>query len=163
MNRIEKIGILISGIALLFILYAYSQPHYIVSDTRIRTTAPPKSHVKSTNQFIAIAYTDLTGQALPTNEIRYLKNIYESIGDVKLVEEMIIKNLLKRGDVKLPLKQDMQTEPETFIQQSYQKFFNRTPSAHEQWFLLEKIRQDTSLTPEILYMAFMTSNEYRRF
>ena len=45
----------------------------------------------------------------------------------------------------------------------YQKFLNRYPNEFELWHMKNVIEENEDITPELVYFAIMTSNEYRYY
>lgn len=138
---------------------------YEIEPIHISPNKPRRPFVKNTEQFIAIAFSDLTGQPINQSELNSLKLIYESVGDMKMVEELIIKNLLNRPDIQIPSRPEMLNDIPGFIQLSWLKFYNREPTESERWQLEKMIKEDKNetITPELLWFSLMTSNEYRSF
>lgn len=136
---------------------------YEVTDVGVAADGSNKSNVKTTTEFISIAYSDLFGTTIPNDELVKLTTIYSSFGDKKLVEDMIIKNFLNKTGVSIPSKATMNTDVNLFLKNSYKKLFNREPNEFEVWSLKNTIVADTSITPELIYYSMMTSNEYRYY
>jgi len=57
----------------------------------------------------------------------------------------------------------MNADVEQFIKDGYVKFFNRLPNEFELWHIENEIAGDNTITPELIYFAMMTSNEYRYY
>ena len=140
-------------------------PVYEVETVRVHKAGSQKPHVKSTEQFIAIAYADLFGENIRQSELNNLKLAYEALGDLKMIEEMIILNLLARPEIQLPSREKMMEDLPRFVSQTYLKFYNREPNEFEHWRIQQYIEEDSegTYTPELIYFALMTSNEYRGF
>lgn len=136
---------------------------YGVNDVNIGRPDAPKQYVKSQTEFISIAYTDLFGTNISQQELLDLGKAYDSFGDLKLIEDMIIRNFLNSPDVDIPTDAAMRADVAAFVSASYQKFFNRHPNEFELWYMTELIQDDSGLTPEMFYYAMMTSNEYRYY
>lgn len=92
-----------------------------------------------------------------------LKKIYESFGDKGVAEDLIIKNFLNDNSVQIPTNQEMEENISLFVTNAYKKVFNRAPNEAELWFLKDCIEKDSNISPEVVYYALMTSNEYRQF
>lgn len=138
----------------------------IIYDVNAVTVAKPdgeKGSVKTVAEFISIAYTDLFSQAILQSQLLELDLAYRGFGDLKLVEDLIIKNFLNDSGLDIPTDSEMRADPVSFIRASYQKFYNRNPSEFEEWQLQTMIEEDASITPELVYYAMMTSNEYRYY
>lgn len=139
-------------------LYAYE-----LNDVDVKNQTSNKSRLKSTTEFISIAYLDLFGTSITSQNLNLLSLIYLSFGDKKLLEDMIIRNILNSPQVILPSNTTMRNDIGLFVENSYQKFFNRSPDALEKQFLVSRIESDTEITPEMVYYALVTSNEYRYY
>lgn len=135
---------------------------YGVEDVDIHKPDASKPNVKSTFTFISIAYSDLFGANISQSQLVELQTAYAGFGDQRLIEQMIIKNFLNDVGIDIPSQTEMDANKEQFIKNSYVKFFNRLPNEFELWHI-EKEITDESLTPELVYYAMMTSNEYRYY
>ena len=117
----------------------------------------------SVSEVISIAYTDLFGSTLSPDELSNLATAYQAFGDKRLVIDMIILNFLNEPNVQVPTDTEMRADIESFVREAYNRFFVRQPTAFEEWFVSDIIRDDATVTPELVYYAFMTSNEYRYY
>ena len=136
---------------------------YTVNDVAVTGDGPSKDNVKTTTEFISIAYSDIFGSTIPNTELVKLSTAYTAFGDKKLVEEMIIKNFLNEPSANVPVKASMKADVNLFVKNAYKKFFNREPNEFELWSLTHTINTDTTITPELIYYGAMTSNEYRYY
>lgn len=134
-----------------------------VEDVPITQEGVEKPNIKTTIEFISIAYSDLFGETLDNDQLNDLSTSYTSFGDKKLIEDMIIKNFLNEPEVNIPLPSVMRSDVEGFVSETYRKFYNRDPNEFELWHMKQEIDEDLALTPEMIYYAVMTSNEYRNF
>jgi hypothetical protein len=136
---------------------------YDVNDVNVNRPEGNKDYVKSLAEFISIAYTDLFGQNISQAQLQKLAVPYSGFGDLKLIEDMIIKNFLNSPSVVVPSDTDMRANVDQFIADTYQKFFNRNPNEFELWHMKNLIDENADITPELVYYAIMTSNEYRYY
>ena len=134
-----------------------------VEDVEIRQEGIDKPNVKTDIEFISIAYSDLFDRAISKDELVALRQTYASFGDIKLIEDLIIRNFLNGNQVNLPSSAEMRNDIEAFVGQTYRKFLNRNPNEFELWFLVNEIQGNQTITPELIYYSIMTSNEYRNF
>lgn len=134
-----------------------------VEDVEIRQEGIDKPNVKTDIEFISIAYSDLFDRAISNDELVALRQTYASFGDIKLIEDLIIRNFLNGNQVNLPSSAEMRNDIEAFVGQTYRKFLNRNPNEFELWFLVNEIQGNQTITPELIYYSIMTSNEYRNF
>lgn len=134
-----------------------------VQDVAIKQEGIEKPNIKTNIEFISIAYSDLIGKGITSNELAQLSVSYESFGDAKTIEDLIIRNFLNRPDALIPSEVEMRGDVNKFVIDTYRKFFNRDPNEFEQWFLSTEIGKNQDLSPEVVYYGIMTSNEYRNF
>lgn len=136
---------------------------YEVNDVNVNTPDGNKDYVKSLAEFISIAYTDLFGQNISQAQLQTLAVPYSGFGDLKLIEDLIIKNFLNDPSVIVPSNAEMRGNVDQFLMDTYQKFLNRNPNEFELWHMRNVIVENTEITPELVYYAIMTSNEYRYY
>lgn len=136
---------------------------YGVNDVTVEQPGAVKPNVKSDLEVISIAYTDLFGTTIPPDELDDKAKAYQSFGDKRLIIDMIILNFLNEPGVQVPTATAMRDDVEQFVADAYARFFVREPTAFEQWFVSDLIHKDQDITPELVYYAFMTSNEYRYY
>ena len=134
-----------------------------VEDVTIKQEGIEKPNIKTNIEFISIAYSDLIGKSITSDELVELAVSYESFGDFKAIEDLIIRNFLNRPDALIPKEVEMRANVNKFVIDTYRKFFNRDPNEFEQWFLTTEIEKNQDITPEVVYYGIMTSNEYRNF
>lgn len=136
---------------------------YDVNDVNVQQPNANKDYVKSLSEFISIAYTDLFGQNISQAQLQTLAVPYAGFGDLKLIEELIIKNFLNEPTVIIPTDAQMRSNIDQFLLDTYQKFLNRYPNEFELWHMKNVIEENEDITPELVYFAIMTSNEYRYY
>jgi len=137
---------------------------YYVNDVNITQNAAVKDHLKSTTEFISIAYSDIFGTVITTAKLADLSTMYRAFGDKKLIEEMVIKNFLNESTIQIPqIDRTSEITIQNFVSNSYKKLFNRTPDEYELWFVADMILKDDTLTAELIYFSLMTANEYRYY
>ena len=136
---------------------------YGVNDVTVKQEGAVKPSVKTTTEFISIAYADIFGSTIPGNDLTELSLLYSAFGDKKLMENLIIKNFLNSPGITIPTKTQMNSNLDSFLNQTYTKFLNRTPNEFELYGTKTLIQADTSITPELIYYGMLTSNEYRHY
>ncbi len=138
---------------------------YGVKDVTVSQEGSLKPNVKTTTEFISIAYADIFGTSISNADLVKLSTAYSSFGDRKLIEDMVIRNFLNRTTPppQVPAKASMTADVGKFVSDTYKKFYNRSPNEYEKWFVTNLIKSDTSVTPELVYYSFLTSNEYRYY
>ncbi|MES2593109.1 MAG: hypothetical protein V4608_14595 [Bacteroidota bacterium] len=136
---------------------------YGVNNVNVTQDGVAKPNVKSTVEFISIAYSDLFGNTINLATLTDLGTAYDAFGDKKLIEDLIIRNFLNAPGVSIPSTAAMNADVPLFAVNTYKKFYNREPNEFELWQLTNLINTDANTTPELVYYAFMTSNEYRYY
>ena len=134
---------------------------YGVDEVTVQQPGANKPTVKSDFELVSIAYTDLFGTTIPPDKLQEAATSNQSFGDKRLVIDMLILNFLNDPAVVLPTDASMRADLNAFVDASFRKFFVRDPSAFERWYVADLIAKDPALTPDLVYYAFMTSNEYR--
>ena len=136
---------------------------YEVNDVDVQQPNANKDYAKTLTEFISIAFADLFGQNINQAQLQTLAVPYSGFGDLKLIEDMIIKNFLNNQAVIIPSDSEMRTNVDQFLLDTYQKFFNRYPNEFELWHMKNLINENSEITPELVYYSIMTSNEYRYY
>lgn len=136
---------------------------YEVQQQELYQDASEKKNLKTTAQFIAIAYSDLFNSSITNTELNKLDIAYQAFGDKYVLEDMIIKNFLSQGGSAIPSNIAMRADVNTFIQEAYLRFFNRKPNEFESWKMKDLIDKNTDITPQMIYYSLMTSDEYRYY
>tara|TARA_B100001250_G_scaffold176311_1_gene151525 strand:- start:1132 stop:1614 length:483 start_codon:yes stop_codon:yes gene_type:complete len=156
--------ILISSVLFLFSCKKEKKITYQLNDVVIENNVANKDHLKSTIEFISIAYSDIFGTVISTNKLADLSVIYKAFGDKKLIEKMVIKNFLNEPSIQIPqIDRSSISTINSFVQNVYTKLYNRSPDEYELWFISNMIINDSELTSELIYFSLMTSNEYRYY
>ena len=136
---------------------------YNVDDESVQQPGGDKGNVKSTTEFISIAYSDLFNTTIPNDTLLSVNAAYTAFGDKKLVEDRIIRHFLNSPVVQIPTDQQMRADIPQFVAGSYRKFLNRDPDEFEKYFISNIIQSNVNITQVVVYYAMMTSNEYRYY
>ena len=156
--------VLIFSVLILFSCKKEKNVIYKLNDVTIEQNSANKDHLKSTTEFISIAYSDIFGAVIPTNKLADLTTIYKAFGDKKLIEQMVIKNFLNEPTIQIPqIDRSSMSTINNFVTDAYKKLYNRNPDEYELWFVADLITKDDDLTAELVYYSLMTSNEYRYY
>jgi len=156
--------IFIFSVLLLFSCKKEKKITYQLNDVAIENNTANKDHLKSTIEFISIAYSDIFGTVISTNKLAELSQIYKAFGDKKLIEQMVIKNFLNEPSIQISqIDRSSTSTINSFVQNTYTKLYNRTPDEYELWFVADMIQKDTTLTSALIYFSLMTANEYRYY
>lgn len=164
-RKLKHIGLLLGVILLFGVTGCQKEKNiiYEVNDVNVQDPNANKDYVKSLTEFISIAYTDLFGEVISQAELQALAVPYAGFGDLKLIEELIIKNFLNDQSVNITTDQEMRANIDQFLLDTYQKFLNRYPNEFELWHMKNLIEENQEVTPELVYYSIMTSNEYRYY
>ena len=156
--------VLIFSVLILFSCKKEKNVIYKLDDVTIEQNSANKDHLKSTTEFISIAYSDIFGTVISTNKLADLTTIYKAFGDKKLIEQMVIKNFLNEPTIQIPqIDRSSMSTINNFVTDAYKKLYNRNPDEYELWFVADLITKDDDLTAELVYYSLMTSNEYRYY
>lgn len=136
---------------------------YQVTDVVVAQAGAEKPNVKTSTEYISIAYSDAFGANIPTSKLDALKTIYITFGDVGVTEDLIIRNFLADGAADVPSQSEMEADVDQFVIDAYKRIYNRVPSEYELWFVKDCIQKDSNISPFVVYYSLMTSNEYRQY
>ena len=136
---------------------------YEVNDVQVRQDVIGKGILKSTIEFLSIAYSDIYGNTISQNQLNRLSLLYLAFGDKKLLEDLLIKNMINRPEALLPNNQTMRADVDLFVVNAYQKLYNRSPNELEVFTLKKNINENAQMTAVMVYYAMMTSDEYRYY
>ena len=134
---------------------------YEVNEASVSASMANKGKEKTQEQFIAVLYVNLFQKAISVSKLLEITELIISIGDKNVVHEVIISNFMNTGQVILPTEQEMRGDLDTFIEETYKRFFVRGPSIAEKTWLKNYINTHPTVNPEIVYTTFALSNEYR--
>lgn len=136
---------------------------YNVNDVEVVRPTGNKGYQKSLTEFISIAFADVFDQNITQEILLALSTPYAGFGDLKYVEDLIIRNFLNNSAAQLPSDIEMRSNVNAFITDTYQRFFNRNPNEFELWHMQNLIEENADITPELVYYSIMTSDEYRYY
>jgi hypothetical protein len=152
--------LLLSGL-LLFGCESEQTYLYEVNNVTVRESGVSKENLKSELEFLSLAYNDLFATTLTEDQLFNLAQAYSSLGDKNLIVDILIRNFLNAPGANVPSSQAMRSDVNRFITDTYKKFYVREPGEYELWYLGNLIQNDPEMTPEMIYYAFLTSDEYR--
>ncbi|MEM1217284.1 MAG: hypothetical protein AAGH79_00155 [Bacteroidota bacterium] len=133
---------------------------YEVNTITINPNNGGKTKQKSQEQFINIAYANFFQEALAPNDLVDISKVVTSIGDKQIAFETIISKMIVDPNVVIPSNQEMRTNLETFIEETYKRFYVRIPTEAEKTWWINYLQSNTDVKPELVYFSFATSNEY---
>jgi len=135
--------------------------HYDVNDVDIEDKSLIKDRSKSNKQFISILYTTLHQKAISSKQLIRTERVIESFGDKALINEVIVSNYMNNGEVVLPTNEEMREDIDKFITETYKKFFVRIPTEIEKAFFINYLEANPNVTPEHVYTAFASCDEFQ--
>lgn len=133
---------------------------YGINDVNLTPPNASKKKLKSDQQYVAVLHANLFQSAVSTSEMVEIGRVIRSIGDKGLAYEFIVSNFMNDGSVVLPSNADMRGDTETFLTETYERFFVRPPSEIEKEYFKNYIELNPNVTPELVYFAFAISDEY---
>lgn len=136
------------------------QTRFELNGIEVTTQSAVKDRLKTPEQWVSIVYTNLFQAALPANELFDVGQVFSSIGDQDVAREVLLSNFFNAEDVQLPTTEEMQADPDAFINETYLRFFVRLPSAAERAYVRNFLDNHPGMTPELVYMSFALSEEY---
>ena len=136
---------------------------YELNPVNVNSDGGIKNNVKTTTEFISIAYADLKGSNISSSDLQNLSIVYNAFGDKKLIEDRIIRKFLNDANTIIPSSISVNGDTLLFLVNSYKKFFNREPNEFEKYYLIELLRANALIDARIIYYAMMTSDEYRYY
>ncbi|MEY3398312.1 MAG: hypothetical protein RL220_906 [Bacteroidota bacterium] len=133
---------------------------YDINNVQLYGSAAEKDKLKTNEQYVSILFTNLFQTAISSEAAFELNQCLLSIGDQELAREVLISNFFNQQGVQLPAVEEMNADPDSFIIDTYKRFFVRIPSEAEITWVRNFIQSNPYLTPELVYFAFAISNEY---
>tara|TARA_Y100001954_G_scaffold105555_1_gene114696 strand:- start:55 stop:576 length:522 start_codon:yes stop_codon:yes gene_type:complete len=135
---------------------------YGLEDVPLYTSSVDKNKQKTNTQYLSTIYSDLYQTSIPVNDVAELSKLLLASGDKIMMSELITNAFIHDGHVQslVPTQVEMNADIDAFIRSTYIRFYLREPTEFEKYYLKKIIDEDTGITPEIIYTAFATSNEY---
>jgi hypothetical protein len=156
-------GIILTVVITGMLMYTSCKESYVVygvEDLEITPVNAGKDKAKSDAQYISVLYTNMFQAAIGPNQMLQAKNAIESIGDKQVAYDILVSKYMNDPDVKLPTNASMREDPETFVRNTYKRFLIRQPTEAELQWMINYIVSRPSLTSELVYFSFATSNEH---
>ena len=161
----KEIVVVITLLVLLLHTGCSKEKRYIyqVQEQELYQSAAQKQYLKTTDQFISIAYTHLYGVSITNNQLNQYNVALMALGDKATIQDMIVKSLINKPGIQIPADAAMRADITAFTEQTYLRLLNRKPNEFETWKMKDLIEKNTDITPKMIYYAMMTSNEYRYY
>lgn len=136
---------------------------YDVGSEVVYQSNSEKEKQKSSEQYISILYANLFQSPVGQQELTDLSEIRLSIGDKQAADELVLNGYVHSPQVIIPTDAQMRADIDQFIEDTYRRFYLRLPTPYEYAYLRKLIEDDPNLTPDLIYTAFSTSNEYQYY
>lgn len=133
---------------------------YGVEDVLVQPVDLSGKKSKTPEQFLNILYANLYQKAMSANQLVKATDVITSIGDKQVAYETVISKFMNDPNIILPTEESMRTDPESFVKESYQRFFVRVPTEAEKTWMINFINSHPDVTPEHVYYSFAIANEY---
>lgn len=133
---------------------------YEINDVTILPVNSEKNKAKTDAQYISILYTNLFQEPIGPNKMLEAQNAIASIGDKQIAYEILVSKYMNDPRVQLPDEVEMRGDPEAFIRDTYSRFLVRQPTEAELLWWVNYINSTPTLTTDLVYFAFATSNEH---
>lgn len=122
-----------------------------------------KDRLKTNEQWVAIVHTNLFQSAMSANDLYNAARVFESIGDQSLAREVLLSNFFNQPNLNLMSRDEMLEDLDAFLDETYLRFYTRFPTQAERTYVREFILNNPGMTPELVYMSFALSDEYRYY
>jgi len=122
-----------------------------------------KTKKKSDAEYISILYTNLYQTPISPNQLYKTQNTIFSIGDRTVATELVLSNYFNTQTIKIPSNTEMRSNVDSFINNTYKRFYLRFPSEGEKAFFKNYIESNSNVTVEMVYTAFASSDEYQYY
>ena len=136
---------------------------YEITPVTAKKESKNKNSVKTPNEFISLAYSDLFGVSISAKKLHYLNEGYTLFGDKRYIESVIIRNFLNDPQLQLISTQSMRANPKNFVTKAYKSLFAREITEYELQYLTNYINTTPTLTSKLFYHSLLSSNEYRYY
>jgi hypothetical protein len=133
---------------------------YELNPVTLYNGSAEKDKLKTNEQYVSILFTNLFQTGISSEAVFELNQCLMSIGDQELGREVLISNFFNQVGVQMPTVEEMNSDVETFIEETYKRFFVRIPSEAEKTWVKNFIQSNPYMTPELVYFSFALSNEY---
>ncbi len=136
---------------------------YEVQDVEITPVNSFKDKPKTHSQYISILYANMFQTAIGPNQMLQALKAIESIGDKQVAYDILVSKYMNDPNVKLPSDESMREDPESFVRDTYKRFLVRQPTEAELQWMINYIESRPTLTTELVYFSFATSNEHAHY
>jgi len=138
----------------------YDNVIYEINDVEVYASNVQKTKQKSPEQYISIMYNDIYNQSISTTFLQDLSQLYQSVGDKTMMNELLLSIFLDDLTADVPSDTEMRNDVEQYVEDTYIRFYQRYPTAYEKQYLSNLINGDANLTSDMVFTSFVLSNEY---
>lgn len=133
---------------------------YGIEEVVILPVNSEKDKAKTSAQYISILYANMFQEAIGPNKMLEAQKAIESIGDKQVAYDILVSKYMSDDSVVLPSEESMKDDPESFVRETFKRFLVRQPTEAELQWMINYIESRPTLTPELVYFSFATSNEH---
>ncbi len=153
----------IGGILLGLTLACQAEDQYLyeVNTLDVLASHDHKTREKSVEQYIATLYANLFQKSISGDRMAEIKDAMSSLGDKDLARQLVVARFLSDPQVLVPDQTTMRENLALFVEETYQRFLIRQPSQAELLYLVNYLQKNPQLTPEMVYISFILSEEYQ--
>ncbi len=137
--------------------------YYEVNEVTVLPNNSEKDKEKTVEQFISILYANIYQKAISPDQLVDLTELIASIGDKKIAYETILAKMITDPEVTFPSNAEMRADVGKFVTDTYKRFYVRLPTEAEKTYFTNYIESHPTVTPELIYYSFATSNEYNYY
>ena len=76
---------------------------------------------------------------------------------------MVLSNYFNTQGLTIPRNAEMRADIESFVVDTYKRFFLRYPSEGEKTWMIQYITRNSQLSVEMIYTGFAASDEYQYY
>tara|TARA_B110000908_G_C10210853_1_gene430151 strand:- start:321 stop:803 length:483 start_codon:yes stop_codon:yes gene_type:complete len=147
---------------LLVLITACQKEKYTYGLTSVDILQPSanKNKLKTAEQYVAVLYVNFFQKAISTKELVELERLIRSVGDKRLIYELIISNFLNSPEVILPTDSEMRVDLDLFLEETYRRFYVREATQIELNYYKNYLENNSTVNPEMVYFAFAISDEF---
>lgn len=147
---------------LLVLITACQKEKYSYGLTSVDILQPSanKNKLKTAEQYVAVLYVNFFQKAISTKELVELERLIRSVGDKRLIYELIISNFLNSPEVILPTDSEMRVDLDLFLEETYRRFYVREATQIELNYYKNYLENNSTVNPEMVYFAFAISDEF---
>jgi hypothetical protein len=153
------------GLFVILLLVSCEKEYYVydINEVEITPLNSFKDKPKTHSQYISILYANMFQTAIGPNQMLQALKAVESIGDKQVAYDMLVSKYMNDPNVKLPSNASMRSDPENFVRDTYKRFLVRQPTEAELQWMINYIESRPTLTTELIYFSFATSNEHAHY